>query len=140
MFFRERSRFGGEFAKSWELTRRAVDSAQRANQKETAAEYQAHTAVREALAGNEAWQSKRHSLALAQVNGRQVLGFAAIALGLAGESAKALQLAGVLAKRFPARHDRSVRISCRAPCELALDRRAPAGMAKAGALGAHRST
>jgi serine/threonine protein kinase len=103
MFFleSETAASGGGFAKSWELTRRAADSAQRANQKETAAEYQAHTAVREALAGDEATAKQEAQSALSQANGRQVLGFAAIALGLAGESAKALQLAGVLAKRFP---------------------------------------
>ncbi len=103
MFFleSETAASGGEFAKSRELTRRAADSAQRANQKETAAEYQAHTAVREALAGDEAMAKQEAQSALSQANGRQVLGFAAIALGLAGESAKALQLAGVLAKRFP---------------------------------------
>ena len=103
MFFleSETAASGGGFAKSRELTRRAADSAQRANQKETAAEYQAHTAVREALAGNEAMAKQVAQSALSQANGRQVLGFAAIALGLAGESAKALQLAGILAKRFP---------------------------------------
>jgi eukaryotic-like serine/threonine-protein kinase len=103
MFFleSETAAYGGEFAKSRELTRRAVDSAQRANQKETAAEYQAHAAVREALAGNEAMAKQKAQSALSQANGRQTVGFAAIALGLAGDSAKALQLAGALVKRFP---------------------------------------
>ncbi len=103
MFFleSETAANGSEFAKSRELTRRAADSAQRANQKETASEYQAHAAVREALAGNEAVAKQEAQAALSLASGRQVVGFAAIALGLAGDSARALQLAGVLAKRFP---------------------------------------
>lgn len=102
MFFLESETavYGGEFAKSRELTRHAADSARRANQKETAAEYEAHTAVREALAGNDGMAKQEAQSALSQANGRQVVGFAAIALGLAGDSPKALQLATVLAKRF----------------------------------------
>jgi eukaryotic-like serine/threonine-protein kinase len=103
MFFleSETAANGGEFARSRELTRRAADSAQRANQKETAAEYQAHAAVREALAGNEDFARQEAQSALSLANGRETLGFAAIALGLADDSVKAQQLAGDLAKRFP---------------------------------------
>jgi eukaryotic-like serine/threonine-protein kinase len=103
MFFleSETAANGGEFAMSRELTRRAADSAQRANQKETAAEYQAHAAVREALAGNEAMARQEAQSALSLANGRETVGFAAIALGLAGDSAKAEKLAGDLAKHFP---------------------------------------
>jgi eukaryotic-like serine/threonine-protein kinase len=92
---------GGEFAKSRELTRRAVDSAQRANEKETSAEFQAHAAVREVLAGNDAMARQEAQAALSMADGREVVGFAAIALGLAGDSVKAQQLAGDIAKRFP---------------------------------------
>jgi serine/threonine protein kinase/Flp pilus assembly protein TadD len=91
----------GEFVKSRELTRRAVDSAQRTDEKETAGEYQAHAAIREALAGNIAMAKQEAQTGLSLTNGRQIVGFAAIALGLAGDSAKALQLAGDLSKRFP---------------------------------------
>jgi tetratricopeptide (TPR) repeat protein len=103
MFFleSETAAYGGEFVKSRELTRRAADSAQRANQKETAAEYQAHAAVREALAGNEAMAKQEAQAALSLATGREVVGFAAIALELSGDSAKAQQLAGDLAKRLP---------------------------------------
>jgi serine/threonine protein kinase/tetratricopeptide (TPR) repeat protein len=103
MFFleSETAANGGEFAKSRELTRRAVDSAERANEKETGAEYQAHAAVREALSGNDAMARQEAQAALSQADGREVVGFAAIALGLAGDSAKAQQLAGDVAKRFP---------------------------------------
>ena len=92
---------GGEFAKSEALTRLAVESAERANENESAAEYQAHAAVREALAGNSAEAKKGAEAALAIVHGRQVEGFAAVALARAGDSAKALVLAGDLANRFP---------------------------------------
>jgi eukaryotic-like serine/threonine-protein kinase len=103
MFFlgSETAASGGEFAKSRELTRRAIDSAERPNEKETGAEYQAHAAVREALLGNDAMATQEALAALALADGREVVGFAAIALELAGDSAKAQQLAGDVAKRFP---------------------------------------
>lgn len=76
MFFLESqtAAYGGEFIKSRELTRRASYSAQRANQKETAAEYQAHAAVREALSGNEAGARQLAQSALALANGRETVG------------------------------------------------------------------
>src|SRR3984885_4263353 len=104
MFFleSETAANGGEFAKSRELTRRAVDAAQRTNEKETAAEFQAHAAVREALAGNEAVAKQEARAALSLADGREVVGFSAIALELGGDSVKAQQLANDLAKRYPA--------------------------------------
>ena len=103
MFFleSETAAYGGEFAKSQELTRRAADSAQRTNEKETAAEYQAHAASREALAGNMALAKQEAQAALAQASGREVEPLSAIALGLAGDSAQAERLAADLGKRFP---------------------------------------
>ena len=96
----ETATYYGQFAKSRELTRRAGDSAQRAGEKEAAAEYRSHSAVREALAGDmpSAKQDAQAALALAQ--GRQVEGFSAVALGLAGDSAQAERLAADLGKRF----------------------------------------
>lgn len=91
----------GEFAKSRQLLQQAVDSAQRAGQKETAAEYQAHAAVREALAGNVDVAKQGARAALALTNGREVQALAALALGLAGEPDEAEKLAGDLNKRFP---------------------------------------
>ena len=64
--------YGGEFAKARELTRQAADSAQRADEKETAAEYRAEAAVREALAGNLAFAKQEAQAALALANGRDV--------------------------------------------------------------------
>ncbi len=96
----ETAAYNGEVAKSRELTRGAADSAQRASQKEAAAEYQSHAAVREALAGDMPSAKQDAQTALALAAGRQAEGFSAIALGLAGDSAQAERLAADLGKRF----------------------------------------
>jgi serine/threonine protein kinase/Flp pilus assembly protein TadD len=95
------SAYQGNFAKARELTRRAVDSAQRADKKETAAAYGAAAAVRDALVGNMALAKQEALDALALANGRDVEAFSAIALELEGDSVPAARLAGDLAKRFP---------------------------------------
>ena len=66
--------YGGEFAKARELTRRAVDSAQRADEKEVAAGYKAEAAIREALVGNIALAKQQAQAALALANGRDLEG------------------------------------------------------------------
>jgi eukaryotic-like serine/threonine-protein kinase len=93
--------YGGQFAKARELTRRASDSAQRADEKETAGSYEAEAAVREALVGNMSQAKQQAQAALALSNGRDVEAVSAIALRLAGDSAQATRLATDLAKRFP---------------------------------------
>ena len=93
--------YGGRFAKARELTRRASDSAQRADEKETAAGYEGEAAAREALVSNMGLAKQQAQAALALSNGRDVEGVSAIALGLAGDSAQATRLAADLAKRFP---------------------------------------
>ena len=92
---------GGQFAKARELTRRASDSAQRADEKETAAAYEAEAAVHEALVGNMSQAKQGAKAALALSTGRDVEAVSAIALALAGDSAQAMRMAGDLAKRFP---------------------------------------
>jgi len=93
--------YGGQFSKARELTRRASDSAQRADEKETAAGYEAEAAVREALVGNMSQAKQQAQAALALSTGRDVEAVSAIALGLAGDSAQATRLAADLAKGFP---------------------------------------
>jgi eukaryotic-like serine/threonine-protein kinase len=93
--------YGGQFSKARELTRRASDSAQRADEKETAAGYEAEAAVREALVGNMSQAKQQAQAALALSTGRDVEAVSAIALSLAGDSAQAMRLAAVLAKGFP---------------------------------------
>ena len=93
--------YGGQFAKARELTRRASDSAQRADQKETAAAYEAEGAAREVLVGYMGPAKQQAQGALALSDGRNVEAISAIALGLAGDGPQATRLAADLAKRFP---------------------------------------
>jgi eukaryotic-like serine/threonine-protein kinase len=93
--------YAGQFAKKRELVRRAVDSASRADEKETAALYQSATAAHEAMVGNSVPAKQQAQAALALSNGRDVEGNAGFALALAGDSAQAARLADDLAKRFP---------------------------------------
>jgi serine/threonine protein kinase/predicted Zn-dependent protease len=92
--------YGGQFARARELTRRAVNSAQRADDKETAAGYIAGDAEDDALVGNMALAKQEAQAALALSNGRDVEGVSAIVLGLVGDSAQAARLASDLGKRF----------------------------------------
>ncbi len=93
--------YTGKFAKARELTRRAVDSAQRADEKETAAGYDSEAAVREALVGNLNEAKQQAQAALALSTGRDVQATSAIVLGMAGDAPQATRLAEGLAKRFP---------------------------------------
>jgi eukaryotic-like serine/threonine-protein kinase len=93
--------YGGQFAKARELTRRAVESAQRADEKETGAGYEAEAAVREALVGNMSQAKQQAQVALALSTGTDVEAMSAIALGLTGDAPQATRLAADLAKRFP---------------------------------------
>jgi tetratricopeptide (TPR) repeat protein len=93
--------YAGQFAKKRELLRRAMDSAIRADNKETAAVYEAVAAAHEAMAGNAALAKQQAQAALALSNGKDAESTAAIALALAGDSAQATRLADNLAKRFP---------------------------------------
>jgi eukaryotic-like serine/threonine-protein kinase len=93
--------YGGLFAKARELTRRASDSAQRADEKETAAGYEAEAALREALVGKMSQAKQQAQAALALSTGRDVEGVSAIALGLAGDFTQATRMAADLAKHFP---------------------------------------
>jgi len=102
--------YSGHFAKARELTHRAADSAERADEKETAASYTASAAVRESLVGNslQAVQLALGALSSSSSNGRDVQGMAAIALALAGDATRAQHLADDLARRFP--DDTQVRV------------------------------
>jgi tetratricopeptide (TPR) repeat protein len=93
--------YGGQLAKARVLTRRAVEAAQKADEKEAPALYLADAAVREALVGNADLAKQQARAALAISSSRDAEALSAIALGLAGDSARATQLAGDLGKRFP---------------------------------------
>ena len=97
----ETATYNGQFAKSRELTRRAADSAERTNEKETAAEYMGHSSVREALVGNIDAARQDAKLAMSLSDSKHANAFSAIALALAGESAQAVRLSDDLNKKFP---------------------------------------
>ena len=96
----ETATYNGEFTKSHELTRRAADSALRIDEKETAAEYLSHAAIRDALVGDIGDARQEAQAALATANSRLAEAFSAIALGLAGDSTPAERLVADLGKRF----------------------------------------
>jgi Flp pilus assembly protein TadD len=91
----------GHFPEARDFTRLAVDSAKRADKKETAATYQAESAVREALVGNFPLARQQARSALQLSDGKEVLAISAIALGLAGESQQSAKIANELDRRFP---------------------------------------
>jgi tRNA A-37 threonylcarbamoyl transferase component Bud32/Tfp pilus assembly protein PilF len=118
--------YGGRLGKARKLTKRAVDSAIRADSKETGAIWQAIAAQREAAYGNpaEARQSAAEGLKLAPTS-QGVEVEAALAFAMAGDTARAESLAQDLGKRFPL--DTQVQ-SLWLPAiqaQLALDRKNP---------------
>jgi tetratricopeptide (TPR) repeat protein/class 3 adenylate cyclase len=103
MFFleSETAAHSGQFGKARDLTGRAADSARRAQEKETAAEYQGHNSLREALVGMANLAREDAQSALADIKGKHGEGFSAIALALAGDLANANRSIDDLTKRFP---------------------------------------
>jgi DNA-binding winged helix-turn-helix (wHTH) protein/tetratricopeptide (TPR) repeat protein len=93
--------YGGQLAKARVLTRRAVESAQRGDEKEAVALYQAAAAVREALVGNTNLAKQQAQAAAVLSNARDVEALSAIALQMTGDSARAKRLSDDLRKRFP---------------------------------------
>ncbi len=93
--------YAGHFAKARELMHRAAESARRANEKETAAGYEAALALREAMVGNAALAKKQVEAVIAISRGRDVEGQAAMAAARAGDLAEADRLISDLTKRFP---------------------------------------
>jgi tetratricopeptide (TPR) repeat protein len=91
----------GRNGKALDLSHRAVDSAKRNDQKESAAMWQIEAALREAELGNSAAarQQVKATLALASNHDSQILG--ALALARAGDSAQAAKMADNLAKQYP---------------------------------------
>jgi tetratricopeptide (TPR) repeat protein len=97
----ETAAYNGEFARSHGLAAQAAESAQRVDEKEAAAEYEGHDAVRQAVAGNMDFAKKGAQAALAQSTSWEPESLSAIALGLAADSAQAEKFAADLGKRFP---------------------------------------
>jgi eukaryotic-like serine/threonine-protein kinase len=91
----------GRLAQAREFSRRAMASAEREEEKETAAGYEAEVALWEALFGNAAEARRRSAAALGLSNGRDVQYGAALALAFTGNAGQAQTLADDLGKRFP---------------------------------------
>ena len=97
----ETEAFYGRLQKAGDLSRRAVESARRNDEKEMAALWQLDAALREAEFGNfsEARQQAAAALALASTRDVQVL--AALTMAQAGDAPQAGRIADGLEKRFP---------------------------------------
>ena len=90
----------GQLGKAADLIRKAMDSAVRAGEKETAARYEASSAVCHAVFGKQADADRLARSALKVSTGRGVEAAAALALGLAANSTQAAKLADDLNQRF----------------------------------------
>jgi eukaryotic-like serine/threonine-protein kinase len=91
----------GKFKNARELTRRAMDSAEHNDARETAALYQAESALREVESGNKEQSRPETNAALKLAPNRDVEAIAALALARAGHTAGAEKLAAELDKAFP---------------------------------------
>jgi eukaryotic-like serine/threonine-protein kinase len=92
--------YSGRLRTARELSSRAVASAERAEEKETAAAYEAAAALREGLFGNAAQARQQAAAALRLSGGRDVEARAALAMAFGGDAAQGQALANDLAKRF----------------------------------------
>jgi hypothetical protein len=99
----------GHLRAAAEMSRRAVDLAQQAGQRERAAAYEAGRAVWEAFLGNAPAARQSAMAAVKLSKGRDVEYGAAFALALAGDFSRSQALASDLEKRFP--EDTSVQFS-----------------------------
>ncbi|HEY1659825.1 MAG TPA: winged helix-turn-helix domain-containing protein [Candidatus Sulfotelmatobacter sp.] len=121
--------YEGHLSKSRELTKLAVDSALRADQKENAVSYSASAALQEVAYGNisEARRSAAEALKMAAapaIQGDVVE--AVLALAMAGDAARAESLAKDLGKRFPVDTQMQSLWLPAVRAQLALNRRDPA--------------
>jgi serine/threonine protein kinase/tetratricopeptide (TPR) repeat protein len=93
--------YGGHLQQATRIARRAVDLAQKVTHRESAALYEAGSAIWEALFGNAPEGGRGATAALELSTSRDVEYGAAFALGLSGDSSRAHTLANDLEKRFP---------------------------------------
>ncbi len=91
----------GHLGKAREFSRRAADSAELVGQKETAADYYAASALREALFSDAAKARQQATVAMGRSTGLDTNYGAALALAYAEDASRAQALANGLAKRFP---------------------------------------
>ena len=91
----------GKLKNAHELTRRAMDSAQHNDAKETAGDYLAAAALREVESGNREQARAEANAALKLAPNRDVQAMGALARARAGDTAGAEKLAAELNKTFP---------------------------------------
>jgi hypothetical protein len=119
--------YGGHLGKARELTKQAVNSAIRADSKETGAIWQANAALQQVAYGNsiEARQSAAEALKLAPKS--QGVGVeTALAFAMAGDTARAESMAQDLNKRFPLDTQMQSLWLPAIQAQLALDKKNPA--------------
>jgi tetratricopeptide (TPR) repeat protein/class 3 adenylate cyclase len=92
--------YAGQLGRARELARKAIASAFRADEKETAARYEASSALCNSLFGKPTEADHTAMSALQISTGRDVQAAVALALGLAGDSAQTPKLADNLGQRF----------------------------------------
>jgi len=119
--------YAGHVGKAREFTRRAVDSAMRADSRETGAVWLANSALQEAAYGNAAAarQVAAEALKLAPAS-QGVESEATLAFAMAGDAARAESLAQDLGKRFPLDTQIQVLWLPAIRAQLALNRKNPA--------------
>jgi len=119
--------YAGVLGKARELTTRSVESAIRADSKETGAIWQENTALREAAFGNvaEARQAAAEGLKLVPASQGVALE-AALAFAMVGDTARAESLAQDLNKRFPLDTQMQTLWLPAVYAQLELDRKSPA--------------
>jgi eukaryotic-like serine/threonine-protein kinase len=93
--------YSGQLQAARKLSRRAVASAERAEEKEEAATYEANVALREGLFGTTGEAQQQAAAALGLSTGRDVQYQAALALASAQDATRAQPLADDLGKRLP---------------------------------------
>ena len=91
----------GQLSRARMFSDRAIASAERAGEKEAAANHEANAALREAFFGNAAEARKRVASAFVLAKGRDVLYPAALALAIVGDARRAQSLDNELNKAFP---------------------------------------
>ncbi len=93
--------YSGRLRTAREVSRQAVDSAERAGDKEAAATYSALSALREALFGNADEARRRATLAMKHPAGHDLQYASALAWAYAGDDERAQKLTDDLGQRFP---------------------------------------
>ncbi|MGB8889780.1 MAG: protein kinase [Candidatus Korobacteraceae bacterium] len=93
--------YSGRLRSAREFSRQAVDSAERAGDKEAAATFTALSALREALFGNTDEARRRAILAMRHPAGHDLQYASALAWAYAGDDERAQKLADDLSQRFP---------------------------------------